>query len=74
MILALQLILASFLLFVPIWAGGQAMTCYRQGNLWRSVAAVSIGVSLNFALLGIGTLCLTRYNFTIVTMLAALHL
>lgn len=68
-----QLLLLTFLAFVPVWAGGQAMTCYQQGNLWRSVAAVMIstGMILAGAVL---IMIAVRYNWSFVTFLSAMVL
>ena len=59
------------LAFVPVWIGGQAMTCYNQGNLGRSVWAITIATWINLGFMGL-TYLYGRYNFSIVTILSAL--
>ncbi len=69
----IELLLLVSLSFIPVWAGGQAMKCYDQGHLFRSVVCVWIAMLINigFVLLGMAWV---RYNLSFVTILARLTL
>lgn len=72
LIAALQFLLLVSFSFIPVWAGGQAMKCYDQGHLFRSVICVWVAMLLiiSFVLIGMAAV---RYNFGFVTILSALH-
>jgi len=73
LILFIQYLGLLALSFVPVWAGGQARKCYEEGNTIKSAACVVIAMIMviGFVLLGMAAV---RYNFSFVTILAALSL
>ena len=68
MILLLQITFFIFLAFVPVWCGGQAMTCYNAGHLWRSVACVVLATTMNIGFILLG-MAYVQYGWTFVTLL-----
>jgi uncharacterized membrane protein len=50
----LSSVLLVFLLFIPVWAGGQAMKCYNDGNTVRSALGVLLGVAFNVVIFAAG--------------------
>ena len=69
----LQAFIMLFFTFIPVWAGGQAMRCYDQGHIFRSVVCVWIAMLLNVGIFCAGY-AVFRYNLSFVTILAALKL
>jgi len=67
----LQSILLGILAFIPVWAGGQSVICYQQGNLWKATAAILIAVFMIICTVAVLVLAL-RYNWSFVTFFAAL--
>lgn len=57
--------------FVPVWAGGQAMKCYDQGNLGRAIWAITIATWLNVGAL-VFVYFIGRYNWGFDTILMLL--
>ena len=72
MIHAFKILTLVFIAFVPVWCGGQAMTCYNQGHLWRSVACVAIATSMNIGLVLFG-MAYVQYSWSFVTILKFFH-
>lgn len=68
----LQLALLGFIGFIPVWAGGQAMRCYDEGHVLKSVACVWVAVLMNISFVVLG-MAFVRYNLSFVTILSALH-
>lgn len=71
MIIIAQILLLCFLAFVPVWVGGQAMKCYDQGFLMRSVYCVALASILNMGVLYL-IFQAGRYNWSVVTLLSAI--
>jgi hypothetical protein len=71
MIFAIQISLLVLLAFVPTWAGGQAMKCYDQGHIYRSVACVVLSTGISVLYVAIAVL-VVKYNLGINTILGAM--
>ena len=66
------LILISFS-FIPVWAGGQAMVCFNQGHLFKSVVCVVIATLINVSYIVLG-MAWVRYDWSFVTILSRMVL
>lgn len=64
----LEIAILLFIGFIPIWAGGQAMKCYDQGHVVRSVVCVWLAVLMNICFVMLA-MAWVRYNLSFVTIL-----
>lgn len=71
MILAIQISLLILLAFVPTWAGGQAMKCYDQGHICRSLACVVLSTGISVLYIAAAVL-VVKYNIGINMILDAM--
>jgi hypothetical protein len=69
----IMLVPLLFFAFIPVWAGGQAMRCYNEGYIWRSVACVWVAVTMNVGIFLLGC-AFIRYNLNLVTIWGVLKL
>ena len=66
----LEALMLCFLI-VPVWAGGQAMACYRDGGRWRAHIGFFCAIALNLAL-ALVIVWIVRCDPSFVTLLRAL--
>ena len=69
----IQILILISLSFIPIWAGGQAMVCYNQGHLFKSVLCVIIATMVNVGYILLG-MAWVRYDWNFVTILSRMIL
>ena len=67
----IQIIFLVMLSFIPVWAGGQAMKCYDEGHIFKSVMCVWIAMLINISFVLFG-MAWVRYDWSFVTILMRL--